>query len=100
LADQRLLQGAATLQQVWSQGAVAEANLVRLQVEGNRLGVKFDLADRAFANKEAQLNREDPSKKRPPRAISKQFEQSFALYDDFSYVREKQRLLDYLQAAK
>lgn len=100
LADQRLLQGAATLQQVWSQGAVAEANLVRLQVEGKRLGVKFDLADRAFAKKEAQLNREDPSKKKPPRAISKQFEQSFALYDDFSYMREKQRLLDHLQASK
>jgi hypothetical protein len=46
------------------------------------------------------LNRTDPSKKKLPVAPTKRLEQSFAQYDDFNYAQEKQRLLDYLRAAK
>jgi hypothetical protein len=98
--DQQILLRAAALQQLWNQGAIAEANLVRLQVEGQRLGVEFVLKDRAFAKQEAQLNRTDPKKKKLPSAPPKHLEQTFAEYDDFNYLREKQRLLDSLQPAR
>jgi hypothetical protein len=100
MADQQILQGTAALQQQWNQGAIAEAGLVRLQTEGERLGVEFSLKERAFAKQEARLNRNDPRKKKLPTAPLKHLEQTFAQYDDFNYLQEKQRLLDSLRAAK
>ena len=99
-ADQQILQGTTALQQMWRQGATAEAGLVRLQAEGERLGVEFSLKERAFAKEEARLNRKDPRKKKLPTAPSKHVEQTFAQYDDFNYLHEKQRLLESLRAVK
>jgi hypothetical protein len=100
IADQQILQGANTLQNMWGQGAIAEARLARLQAEGERLGVEFSLKELAFAKAEAKLNRMDPRKKKLPAARSKLMEQTFTHYDDFNYEQEKQRLLDLLRAGK
>ena len=100
IADQQINQGAAALQNLWNQGAVAEGGLVRLQAEAQRLGVEFSLKERAFAKQAVKLNRTDPSKKKLPTARPKYLEQTFAQYDDFNYLQEKQRLLDSLRAAK
>ena len=62
--------------------------------------MEFSLKERAFAKQEAKLNRDDPSKKKLPTAPPKRLEQTFAPYDDFNYLQEKQRLLDSLRAAK
>jgi hypothetical protein len=99
-ADQQILQGTASLQQAWNQGMAAEAGLRRLQAQGERLGLEFALKERSFEKQKADLNRTDPSKKKVPVAPTKRLEQSFAQYDDFNYTQEKQRLLDYLRAAK
>lgn len=98
--DQQILQGNTELQQMWNQGAIAEAGLVRLQAEGERLGLEFSLKERAFAKENARLNRKDPRKKKLPSAPSKHLEQTFAQYDDFNYLQEKQRLLESLSAVK
>ena len=100
LADRQILQGNVALQQMWNQGMIAEAGLVRLQAEGERLGVEFSLKERAFARQKDRLNRNDPRKKKLPAAPPKHFEQSFAQYDDFNFSLEKQRLLDSIRAAK
>jgi hypothetical protein len=99
-ADRQIVQNDTSLQQMWNQGANAEAGLVRLQAEGDRLGVEFSLKERAFAREQARLNRQDPRKKKLPTAPSKRSEQTFAQYDDFNYLQEKQRLLESLRAAE
>jgi hypothetical protein len=100
LTDLQIVQGQTELQQLWNQGANAEAGLSRLQAEGERLGVEFSLQERAFAKAEARLNRKDPRRKKLPTAPSKRSEQAFAQYDDFNYVQEKQRLLKSLRTDK
>jgi hypothetical protein len=99
-ADQQIAQGTASLQQLWNQGAVAEAGLRRLQAQGERVGLEFALKERAFEKQKANLNRNDRTKKKLPAAPSKHLEQTFAQYDDFNYAQEKQRLLDYLRTVK
>jgi hypothetical protein len=100
IADQEIRQGATVLRYLWNEGAAAEGRLVQLQADGEKLGVEFSLKERAFAKQEAKLNRDDPSKKKLPTAPPKRLEQTFAPYDDFNYLQEKQRLLDSLRAAK
>jgi len=96
--DQRIFAGAAALETAWNQGLIAQSGLVTLQQEGARLGIEFELKERAFAREKAKLDHEDPTKKRPT-ARSAQVKQTFALYDDFNFALEKKRLLDSLDAA-
>ncbi len=98
-ADLLMLQGSAELKRLWTQGMVVQANLLQLQQQGNRLGLQLALKEKAFAQQDAQLKRIETTEK-PPRSASVSSYQSFALYDDFNYPAEKQRLLDSLEQAK